>query len=442
MKNEFLFLLRSTGIEYVSPPGSRGGVAFAGANNGLSISTVTPGVVVLGQDVGQAGNPAALISSREIPIGSFNLSLSQITTGKFIVNSTAPDGTDSVAQFDSNVSISNPNGFSAIRWNVGSPEGFFSMFGGSGNQQMAVVRNTRAFSAMGANAGGGVSGVSISNTPQSTTAFGFFALANMSGGLVSQNSSAFGTNALRSMTTALNNNAFGLNALEQLLTGQENCCMGYSCAFNLLTDNRNALFGNSIMVTFGTATNGNGATGGNNTMIGYNAGSIVGGVFAGITTTFNNCIIAGSISGVSTEGTALVNTTLIGNSLFTNVSNVCMIGGNSVAQNIMIAAPNNQPDLGSRLQVYGSLALPINSFAVTTTLTNQMFTVIFTVTSTATLPTAASSTNRIYCIVAQGAAVVTTSINYTNLAGASVNTIAAGTSAMIQSNGATWIQIK
>jgi len=43
------------------------------ALNGLSINS---GNVVLGQDVGQAGNPAALISNREIPMSNYSLKLS------------------------------------------------------------------------------------------------------------------------------------------------------------------------------------------------------------------------------------------------------------------------------------------------------------------------------------------------------------------------------
>jgi hypothetical protein len=432
---EFLRLYREAGggnIEYFSPPNSAGSGL---ANNGLSVSG---GVIQLGGLSGSAA-AATLLNNREIPTAGFQTSFSG--TGKLLIGSTATDTTDSQLQVFNNVSISNPNGLTILRFNTTSAEGFFNFQGGTGLQQMAVCRNTRAFTAFGANAGGGVSAVGVSNSPQSTTAFGFFALANMSGGLTSQNSSAFGTNALRTMTSAVNNNAFGLNCLEQLTTGQENCCMGYSAGFVSLTDNQNCLFGNNVMVTTGASTNGNGATGSGNVMMGYSAGNVLGGIYAGVTTVFTNCIIFGKLSGVNTEGTTLSNTTLIGNSIFTNVSNVVMIGGNATAQNIMIAAGNNQADLGSRLQVFGAMSLPINSFAVTTTITNAMFTVIFTATSTATLPTAASSTNRIYCIVAQGAAVVTTSINFTNLAGASVNTVAAGTSVFIQSNGANWIQI-
>lgn len=52
------------------------GPGVPGGNNGLSISTLDPMKLVLGQDVGQAGNPAALLSNREIPTAGFNLYMS------------------------------------------------------------------------------------------------------------------------------------------------------------------------------------------------------------------------------------------------------------------------------------------------------------------------------------------------------------------------------
>lgn len=43
------------------------------ARNGLSVDA--SGQIVLGQDIGAVGNPAALLSSREIPLGAFDLNL-------------------------------------------------------------------------------------------------------------------------------------------------------------------------------------------------------------------------------------------------------------------------------------------------------------------------------------------------------------------------------
>lgn len=144
-------------------------------------------------------------------------------------------------------------------------------------------------------------------------------------------------------------------------------------------------------------------------------------------------------------GGTVNNTTVIGNLQngvnLVQTSNIIILGRPD--QNTLIGAATPWTDNGSRLQLTGSISQPIRSSAVNTTLDATDHTLIATASLTATLPAAASATNRKYYLVAQGAATtITTSINYTNLAGASVNTVATGTSALVQSNGANWIQIK
>jgi hypothetical protein len=53
------------------------------SNNGTSISTVTPGTVVLGENVNQLNNPGKLINSREIPLNTFDLICTQTTPDNF-----------------------------------------------------------------------------------------------------------------------------------------------------------------------------------------------------------------------------------------------------------------------------------------------------------------------------------------------------------------------
>lgn len=60
-----------TGVASISPSAG----TLTGANDGLSPSTVTPGNVVLGQDVAQALDPAILLKNREIPGAGFQLNL-------------------------------------------------------------------------------------------------------------------------------------------------------------------------------------------------------------------------------------------------------------------------------------------------------------------------------------------------------------------------------
>lgn len=72
----------ASGITYtaVSAASSGSGV-LTGADNGLSVSTVTPGTAVLGQDIGQAGNPAALLSEREVPMSGVGINFLSSGTG-------------------------------------------------------------------------------------------------------------------------------------------------------------------------------------------------------------------------------------------------------------------------------------------------------------------------------------------------------------------------
>lgn len=78
-------------VSYSPPPsGSAGSGTVTGGDNGLSASLPN---IVLGQDVGQAGNPAALISNREIPRAGFNLGFDgtgTLVVGGSIANQTPP----------------------------------------------------------------------------------------------------------------------------------------------------------------------------------------------------------------------------------------------------------------------------------------------------------------------------------------------------------------
>jgi hypothetical protein len=63
---------------------------FAGnsANNGLSVDPVT-GQIVLGQNVGAVGDPAQLLSAREIPLKGFNFTLGEAGSSHLLIAPTA-----------------------------------------------------------------------------------------------------------------------------------------------------------------------------------------------------------------------------------------------------------------------------------------------------------------------------------------------------------------
>lgn len=68
------YTFKMSGIKFSTIPSGAGGGSITGGDNGLSISTILPSKITLGQDVGQIGNPAALISDREIPSNGKNIS--------------------------------------------------------------------------------------------------------------------------------------------------------------------------------------------------------------------------------------------------------------------------------------------------------------------------------------------------------------------------------
>src|ERR1700693_1537927 len=68
------------------PPGPP--FVITSANNGLSVDPVS-GKIVLGQDIGQAGDPAQLLNAREIPMKGFPFSFTDNGAGNlfFLIDS-------------------------------------------------------------------------------------------------------------------------------------------------------------------------------------------------------------------------------------------------------------------------------------------------------------------------------------------------------------------
>jgi len=72
-------------VPVIPPPGPP--FVLNSAFNGLSVDAVT-GQIVLGQDVGAAGNPAALVSNREIPMNGFWLAIGPAATPALYLDQT------------------------------------------------------------------------------------------------------------------------------------------------------------------------------------------------------------------------------------------------------------------------------------------------------------------------------------------------------------------
>lgn len=374
------------------------------ANNGLSVSL---GKVQLGGLLGSAA-AATLLNSREIPMNNQSISFTGVGSIDF-----------------TNLSNGNGQGNFLITTNGGQP---FIHTG-------ALIGGFAGSLYVGYQAGLGA--VTATGNIQSMVAFGQGAFQTYTSTvLANYRGAAIGAFALQNETSGIANVALGWAAGNAGLNFSQNVLIGSVAGTNIDNgSNQNVLVGIGAGGTDITTLTGGLTTINNSVLLGWQSGCDAGG-----TGFWTNIIMIGAGTNTTAINTTINNTTIIGTAQTTNVSNVCMLGNSS--QNIQIKAPANQADLGSALQVFGSFAPPITVQGGNFALTNAHFTVIFTAVATATLPTAASSNQRIYAIVAASAGAVTTSINFNNLSNTSVNTIAAGTSVMIQSDGATWRQIK
>lgn len=359
-----------------------GSLALGAANNGLSISA---GIVQLGGPLGAAG-AAVLLNNREIPFGNFSLTLSGMG-----------------AVVGSRLNFRPANAVTL------EPQIMFQ--DNLGNDLMSI--RTGANSDFGTYIG-------------------------LNAGLVATGSANIfiGPNAGRSVTTGTVNIGIGSSTLR-------------GSSASAISGNRNCVLGGDGFNT-GVSALGNGNTGlGSNNM---DSGNAVGD-FNICVGAFNNNSIGGPIgsfnicigNAIGMAGT-LTNTTIIlpsgtGASNLT-LSNVCVLGDST--QNVLIGQSVIAfVDNGSRLQIEGSYSVPTRTVAGNTTVVATDHTVRATANATFTMPTAAAAIKRIYVLVSVGAATtITTSVNYTNLAGGSVNTIGPSSSAVLQSDGATYFQIK
>jgi hypothetical protein len=400
------------------------------ANSGLS---VTGGVVQLGQLTNQAGNPGILLRDTEVPMGNFPLRFTGMggiaTQGIYFKADAAKAITTPYLIFQDSTGAENgrvnfQNGDIAIGVNAGIAITIATL------NQTAIGAHCLGLNQTGIrNTGLGNGVLSLCVSSPANTGVGYAALNNLASG-------------------AGFNTAVGYQALYQCVTGANNTAVGlFAGAGTYLGSSDNTLIGQNA----GARTTAAGTAVFQGTIIGSNAGSLlatwgVGVIAIGYSAMVNGVLGANSIiigSNSDSSGGNPANSTIIGQGMDIQISNVVVLGRGD--QNIIIGQTVSAAgsDNGSKLQVKGSISLPQTVQAGNYTVTASDYAVIFTATATATIPTAASSLNKIYCIVAAGAAVtVTTSINYNNLSNTSVNTIGPTLSAMIQSDGTTWRQIK
>jgi len=448
-------------ISYDGSPAA--GVSAGVAINGLSVSGSN---IILGQAIGTGGDPAKLLFNTEIPMNGVYLSfrdLGTTTTSYLLLKSSA-----TVAYTTPSMVWQSSAGVEWSRINFNQGDIFIGYHAGIGTTNVALSANT----VIGYNAGAGVM------TTTGNTLVGFYA-----GNAVTSaaNVTAFGSGALQVMTTGSNNTALGYQALTNLASGSDNTAVGWNAGASMgAGSTQNTLVGRGagyqsithgavtgtviigyntnlqgvagnydIMIGTNTYFSNASTSGGTNILLGYNIVSggnpigqnnvIVGSnINSAALTVGNGNIWIGTGNGSWASGVA--NTTVVATGMNIVASNVCYIGIST--QNIIIGGvAAGSTDNGSKLQVLGSISLPITTFTTTGTLDATMHTVIFTgAAPVATLPTAASSSGRVYFIVNQNTA-GTTSINYLNFAGTSVNALAANSVTALQSNGTNWYRI-
>jgi hypothetical protein len=405
------------------------------ADNGLS---VTASVIMLGGPLGTAG-PATLLNNREIPFSTFGLYFTGLAVA--------------AGQGQLHLRLS-ANDLPAV------PMILFESSAGAEFARLTITSVRDMY--FGLNAGANVTALSLQNVVMG---------GNSAAALTNGNNNTFmGWQSGNTLTTGSGNVAIGANAMVGPTAGTSNCvAVGSAALGNTVSagvNTANVAIGTSCcqQQPMGLGTIGvgfkaafNQGDGGSNIYIGYQcwgvqiiAGGIgSGNIFIGANQTStggfgpqNNCILIGA--GINTTTTNISNTTILGNSYGTTVSNICVIGVGTSGQNTLVGPGTNQADLGSTLQVFGSLAMPIVETAVNYTLLARDFTVIATAAGlTFTCPTAATFNKRIICYVAQSPGTITLSVGYTSLAGvAGVTAIAAGTSVWVQSDGTVWNQIK
>jgi hypothetical protein len=370
-----LFFEGMGNIEYGAPPGTGSGATpLTAANNGTSISTVTAGTVVLGNDEGDT--LAQLISNREIPLNGFNLILSGVgdaeisAVGALVLRVLTLDDGNS-AQIVWEAPDGTPIGDMHID-DDGAETGVGSVYIGLAAGQLGANNTLRNVAighyALQQNSGGEGNQAIGNNALENSngnfnTAIGWLAL---NASVNQSNNVAVGQGAGESITTTINagndyNTMIGAGAGSNLNTGYSNTILGgftqgqyLASSFNVIvgaaagtpylaaafTSNNNVIVGSSALST-------NSTYGNKNTVVGDNINN---GQFA---IQNNNVLIGADIQASGTVGTTLQNTMCLGYGLVTTRNNVARIA--RADQNVQLGWTADIADSGAKLQVNGTI---------------------------------------------------------------------------------------
>lgn len=377
------------------------------ARNGTSIDGL--GRVVLGNDIGSV--LAQLLNDREIPTAGFDIRMSG--AGNLVIGSAAglngklqligtANGVQFLTKLPAGQTIANP--IWRITDSANTP---ILDINANANDNILIGRQAGVNLSTGANntVVGGLAGVNFTTASQclavggfalrfsttgvNNTAVGFFCMgsSNVTGALNTgvgadcmQNLTSGGSNtgigegALGSLTSGIGNTASGLDCLRGITGSNNNTAMGMSAGahpgsvytqtvlagnmayFRTTGGDRNSVYGFSAaanVIAVGTGHGNDNVVMGNEALRDLNMGSrnIIIGASAHIATAVGSDTITVGYN-VQT-GAGVNNTTLIGNTMNTTLSNVVGIG--IATQNVLIGFTALAVDNGNRLQINGTM---------------------------------------------------------------------------------------
>jgi hypothetical protein len=350
-------------IMYGSPPATPPGtIAVDNADSGVTIGPA--GTVILGNQTASITD-ATLLSNSIIPLGGFDITLSEIG-----------EGVDHSKLIFADVSTGRP---------INQPQILFE--DGTGAEIGRINFTTTGSIYIGTNSGKAILTGETVNTGVGDQTFTAITLGTRN--------SAFGFNALGLLTTGSENTAVGQEALSNLLTGVENTAVGRNAGLGMnAAQTQTTLIGAEIQVPSGS----------NVTIVGFGSGGSIGLTQAangstfigseilfnapvyGINNTivgFSNFIGAGQTIGASNIVIGTLNTSaaggmgsnniVIGSQVNLNtivvtntiiivpgvaafsvpISNIVVLGNST--QNTIIGSTTNPTDNGTRLQVRGAI---------------------------------------------------------------------------------------
>ncbi len=380
LKNLFKEELTKLNVAFSDPccPSDEPPISLFIANNGLSQDGLA---YVFGQDLNDATNPAVLLANREVPQAGFSIFYTGV--GNTIIGRNTSDGSKLQVQGSVGVNQSLLSLKLSAAYTNATP---ITVTRNSADLVIMETRNPVNGGFTSTFLGKGAGALCTANT---NVGIGENCLPILTSGT---SNIAIGFNTLAFLTTGISNVAVGHASQNLMATGSRNISMGRTSLLRATVGNGNIVFGDSAMQETANAGIGNvvigftafgAGSGDNNIAIGSGAmfyQNAVGGttrpttqnIAIGYRASFtvqlgtNNTVlgtqanVAGILGdnniiiGANSDSTATItNTTLIGTTITTALSNIVALG--RADQNTIVGVTNPTTNNGARLQVNGDI---------------------------------------------------------------------------------------